>query len=65
MTERSKRFIVKEKRPESERERGSCRKKKNQERESTTLRGKIYQVLNLTGTKSSRGTGLKKTNTSK
>lgn len=36
MTERSKRFIVKEKRPETERERGSCRKKKTGEREHDT-----------------------------
>lgn len=34
-------------------------------RESMTLRGKIYQVLNLIGIKYSKGAGLRETNTSK
>lgn len=65
MTEGSKRFIVKEKRPGRMSERGRGERSMRKGRGSMTLREKIYQVLNLTGIKYSKGTGLKKTNVSK
>lgn len=54
MTERGKRFIGKEEKKKRRESAGRDRR----ERESMTLRGKIYQVLNLTGIKYSKRDGI-------